>query len=89
MGRSSSPVLFIDPADNRLTSLGKQQAGRGGEGEGGRRETKEGGCGRIHLWKEAEQSHGREEDVLGLDQKGETGGHPHTPARDSFTSDFR
>lgn len=32
MGRSSSPVLFIDPADNRLTSLGKQQAGRGGRG---------------------------------------------------------
>lgn len=29
MGRSSDLVLFIDPADNRLTSLGKQQAGRG------------------------------------------------------------
>ena len=29
-------MLFIDPADNRLTSLGKQQqAGRGGNGGGG------------------------------------------------------
>lgn len=25
-------MLFIDPADNRLTSGGKQQAGRGGRG---------------------------------------------------------
>lgn len=55
MGRSSDHVLFIDPADNRLTSLGKQQAGRGGVG-GSRRETKEGGCSRIHLWQETEQS---------------------------------
>lgn len=37
VGRSADFVLFIDPANNRLTSLGKQQAGRrrGGEGTGG------------------------------------------------------
>lgn len=37
MGRNSNPVLFIDPADNRLTTLGEQrgQRGRGGGGEEG------------------------------------------------------
>lgn len=58
MGRSSNPVLFIDPADNRLTSLGKQQAEKGGEGGEVRQETKEGGgeftCGK-------KQNRGKEE----------------------------
>lgn len=37
MGRNSNPVLFIDPADNRLTTLGEQpgERGRGGGGEEG------------------------------------------------------
>lgn len=34
-GRSSDHVLFIDPADNRLTSVGEQQAGRRSGGGGG------------------------------------------------------
>lgn len=35
MGRNSNPVLFIDPADNRLTTLGEQRGQRGGGGEEG------------------------------------------------------
>lgn len=42
MGRSSDHVLFIDLADNRLTSLGKQQAGRRSGGRGGQMRDKGG-----------------------------------------------
>lgn len=56
MGRSSNPVLFIDPADNRLTSLGKQQAESRGQGGGvgvvDERQRREGAeeftCGKKH-----------------------------------------
>lgn len=79
-------MLFIDPADNRLTSLGKQQAGRGGWGGVDERQRREGAaeftCGKKQNRAEEErgmfEARGETEQKKTEDNEEEAASHPST-----------